>query len=71
MINVLVSILISVGGLSSYACTGLLVAWFAAADTMASGKDWIWISLYSAFWIVTVPVHFAGALIYAFYNGRP
>lgn len=67
MFEIVSAIIISVGGLSSYAATGLLVAWFAAADTMASGSDWIWISLYSAFWIVTVPVHFAGSLIYAFY----
>lgn len=68
MFEIVSAIIISVGGLSSYAATGLLVAWFAAAGVRASGSDWIWISLYSAFWIVTVPVHFAGSLIYAFYT---
>jgi hypothetical protein len=69
MLEVIVSFIIGIGGASSYASTALLVAWFAAADVRASGTDWIWISLYSALWIVTVPVHFAGSLIYAFYTG--
>lgn len=69
MFELIASFIIGIGGASSYASVALLVAWFAAADTMASGSDWIWISLYSAFWIVTVPVHFIGAVAYAFYTG--
>lgn len=67
MFELIVSFVITVGGLSSYVSTALLVAWFSAADVMASGSDWIWISLYSLFWVVTVPVHFIGAVAYAFY----
>lgn len=67
MLELIASFIIGIGGASSYASTALLTAWFAAADVRASGSDWIWISLYSAFWIVTVPIHFAGSLIYVFY----
>lgn len=69
MLELIFSFIIGIGGASSYASGALLTAWFAAADTMASGSDWIWISLYSAFWIVTVPVHFTGAMIYVLYTG--
>ena len=69
MFEIIASFIIGIGGASSYASTALRTAWFAAADVKASESDWIWISRYSAFWIVTVPVHFAGALIYAFYTG--
>lgn len=69
MFELIASFIIGIGGASSYASTALLTAWFAAADVKASGSDWIWISLYSAFWIVTVPVHFIGAVAYAFYTG--